>query len=100
MTDQDAGGDGSRPSIYVVEQEDGWLGQCAGPGCSGPDGRPFFTSGWPERKHATDRIREHRDEHELGRPMTPLDEFRSARGVGVNDQGKAFTIPAGAKEVK
>jgi hypothetical protein len=50
--------------------------------CPAPDGVCTFTStGWPTKKLADARGRQHLDEHETGQVMPELHDFRIANGV-------------------
>jgi hypothetical protein len=71
----------------VTRAKDGsWTFQCPGIrgskcGAAGPDGRPFYSSGWPEKKIALARGAQHFDEHR-GLAVTPsLEEFRAEHGL-------------------
>jgi hypothetical protein len=53
----------------VTEEDGGWSFAC--PSC------PFTSTGWPTKKEAEGRGREHRDEHESGEPMSALPQEES-----------------------
>jgi hypothetical protein len=79
----------------VTRADDGtWGFQCpgvAGSTCGNP-GAPFSSTGWPEKKHATARGRQHFDEH-LGHGVTQsLEEFRAAHGLGVDRDGSVVSL--------
>lgn len=56
--------------------------------CGDPmTGQPFASTGWPDKKLATERGREHLTEHKTGEAMPSLDEFRQERGLAVQPDG-------------
>lgn len=77
------------PRIATVADDDGYTGLCE---CG------YQTSGWPLKKIAVERIKQHRNEHQAGEPMELLSEFRARHGL-VSDGNKAV-FPEEAKEVK
>lgn len=70
---------------------------------------PFVSTGWPTKQTAIARGQQHFDEHkgsisfvddEHGNPveileyppMQSLEEFRAEQGIGVDDNGTAYTL--------
>ena len=73
----------------VTADGDTWSFACPGvkgSGC-GDNGMPFTSSGWPTKKAATARGRQHFDEHKGLGVSQSLDEFRKDQGLVVNDDG-------------
>lgn len=66
-----------------------WDFQCpsvAGSPCGG-EGGPFSSTGWPTRKVAEARGRQHFDEHKGLGVSQSLEEFRADQGLVVADDG-------------
>lgn len=61
--------------------------------CGDPvTGVPFTSKGWPTKENAKARGQEHFDEH-LGKSVTStLEDFRAKHGIGVHDDGTAYTL--------
>lgn len=59
----------------------------------------FMTSQWPTAKIATERIRQHGEEHDSGTLMEVLSDFRQRMGLVVNSATKLVEFPEGAKVV-
>lgn len=59
----------------------------------------YKTSGWPQAPIASERIEQHRTEHETGELMEPLSEFRARHGL-ISDGGSLAVFPEGAKVIK
>lgn len=94
-------GDGTQPEVGVWrEDDDTWSGGCTSVRCGAVNGDAFTTSGWPTKDSAADRIRQHRDEHEHGTLMQPLDEFRRERGLYVTSEGAVRELPKGATKLE
>lgn len=75
---------------YVSEGEDGWDFQCpVTDGSCGSDGVGFRSTGWPRKGDAVARGAQHVAEHKSGEPSQSLEEFRKARGLHVDSDGKA-----------
>lgn len=90
-------GDGTKPKAGVLEEDGSWTGVCTSALCG--DRVPFRTTGWPTKKSATERILQHRVEHETGEVMQPLEEFRAERGLSVTAEGRVYELPEGASAV-
>lgn len=94
------------PKIAVVQdpEDESWAGLCQGPGCG-----PYSTRGWPTKAIATERIRQHEDEH-LSleenpegpfRLMEDLGSFREKHGLIQSEtSGKMAVFPKGVKPLK
>ena len=59
----------------VTEGEGGWNFTCSRAGC-GDDQGPFSSVGWPTKKAATDRGRQHLAEHDGDGVAQELADFR------------------------
>ena len=80
--------------------EDGEVsGHAAQAGHAGVCSCGFVTSGWPTKKAATERIKQHRGEHRGEGEMEDLAEFRARHGIGVNENGRAVSLPENVQEV-
>lgn len=69
----------------VSEGETGWDFVC--PGFDGDPCGPWASRGWPTKKTATERGREHFASHTDKVPTSSLDDFREKHGVQLNDDG-------------
>lgn len=74
--------------------DDTWTFQCPGVTGSlcGGDGVPFSSTGWPTKKTATERGREHFAEHKGEGAMSTLEDFRAKHGLGVDSNGSAVSL--------
>lgn len=62
-------------------------------GCLGDNGESFGSYGWNQRQHAEARGRQHIEEHETGKAMPELDEFRAEHGLQRETAGSAAFPP-------
>ena len=75
---------------FVSEGEDGWDFQCpVTDGSCGADGVGFRSTGWPRKADAVARGQQHVAEHKGEGVAQTLDDFRKARGLHVDSDGKA-----------
>lgn len=84
----------SKAEKYVSPNLDGgWDLQCpVTDGSCGSDGVGFRSTGWPRKGDAVARMEQHIAEHKGGPATQSLDEFRKARGLYVDNDGKAQII--------
>ncbi|MDX1407031.1 MAG: hypothetical protein R3330_02830 [Saprospiraceae bacterium] len=82
----------AKVDIAVVQEEkDAFSGLCS---CS------FRTDFWPTEKIATERIKQHFNEHETGELMDSLQVFREKHGLVVStEDGRRAVFPESAKVV-
>lgn len=52
----------------------------------------WSTTGWPSKKLASERGREHLTEHKTGVAMPSLEEFRDGQGLGVKPDGSVVKV--------
>lgn len=58
----------------------------------------YKTTGWPTDEVASERLLQHKNEHETGAEMEPIESFRERLGLVPEGRAKAV-FPAGAKDL-
>ncbi len=75
-------------SVSTADDGETWDFACpVTTGCGDVGGAGFTSTGWPTKKAATARGRQHFDEHKGRGPAQTLEDFRRDQGLTVDAEG-------------